>query len=112
VHDWLESHGVERAKLSHSLPKDWINVQLPVSDIERLSYTQHFIYELLLADAMIKCAKHAFWAVSTASLSLGLLRSQHKHLEAAENTSYLCDRSNGVGGRVKAESNEKRGGAG
>lgn len=45
VHDWLENYDVERAQLSYSLPKDWINAQLPASDIERLFYTQHCIYE-------------------------------------------------------------------
>lgn len=45
VHDWLESHGVDRAQLSYSAAKDWIKARLPVSDIERLLDTQYFIYE-------------------------------------------------------------------
>jgi len=31
-----------------------------------------------------------------------------EHPKAAKNASYLCDRKNGVGGRAKARSNEKR----
>ena len=45
VHNWLESQGVDRARLSYTPAKDWINVELPVSDIERLLDTKYSIYK-------------------------------------------------------------------
>ncbi len=45
VHDWLESHGVDRGRLSYSAAKDWIQVRLPVREIQRLLDTQYFIFE-------------------------------------------------------------------
>lgn len=45
VHDWLESHGVDGAQLGYSPAKDWIKVQLPVSDIETLLDTRYSVYE-------------------------------------------------------------------
>lgn len=43
VHDWLQNHGVDRAHFSPA--KDWIKVQLPIIDIERLLDTKYFVYE-------------------------------------------------------------------
>jgi tripeptidyl-peptidase-1 len=62
VHDWLERYGVERAKLSYSSAKAWIETQLPVGGIERLFHTQYLIYKH--ADgAQLVCA--AVWSISS-----------------------------------------------
>lgn len=44
VHDWLESQGIDRARLTYTPAKDWINVGLPVSDVERLLDTSYSVY--------------------------------------------------------------------
>lgn len=44
VHDWLESQGVEKARLKYTPAKDWVSVELPVSEIERLLDTKYSIY--------------------------------------------------------------------
>lgn len=36
VHDWLESHGVQKEACHHSPAGDWVTVHLPVAQVEKM----------------------------------------------------------------------------
>lgn len=74
VHDWLESHGVDRGQLSYSAAKDWINVRLPVSEIQRLLDTQYFIYEHEDGTQLVRAAA---WSLPS---------HLHEHIETVQPT--------------------------
>jgi len=74
VHDWLESHGVDRAQLSYSSAKERIKAQLPVSDIERLLDTQYFICEHEDGTQLVRAAA---WSLSS---------HLHEHIETMQPT--------------------------
>jgi tripeptidyl-peptidase-1 len=74
VHDWFESHGVDRAQLSYSAAKDWIKARLPVSDIERLLDTQYFIYE------------HEYFTQLVRAAAWSLPSHLHEHIEMVRPT--------------------------
>jgi tripeptidyl-peptidase-1 len=77
VYDWLESYGVERAQLSYSSAKDWIKTQLPVSGIERLFYTQYFIYEHADGTQLVRVAA---WSLPS---------HLHQHIEIVQPTNSV-----------------------
>jgi len=74
VHDWLESHGVDRAQSNYSSAKDWIKAQLPVSNIERLLDTQYFIYEYEDGTQLVRAAG---WSLPS---------HLHEHIETVQPT--------------------------
>ncbi len=74
VYDCFETYGVERAQLSHFSAKDWIKTQLPVSGIERLFYTQYFIYELADGTQLVRVMA---WSLSS---------HLHQHIETVQPT--------------------------
>ena len=45
VHEWLKDHQIDTNSLSYTPAKDWINVNLPVSAIERLLDTKYSVYK-------------------------------------------------------------------
>ncbi|PQE10630.1 tripeptidyl-peptidase 1 precursor protein [Rutstroemia sp. NJR-2017a WRK4] len=44
VHEWLEDNDVEVGALSYTPAKDWIQLTLPISEVERLLDTEYSIY--------------------------------------------------------------------
>ena len=45
VHEWLQDFDIDKASLSYTPAKDWINVNLPVSAVERLLETKYSVYK-------------------------------------------------------------------
>lgn len=45
VHEWLKESNIDTASLTYTPAKDWINVNLPVSAIERLLDTKYSVYK-------------------------------------------------------------------
>ena len=74
VHDWLQSHNIDTAKLSYTPAKDWINVKLPVVAIERLLDTRYSIY------------KHEDGTHIVRAPSWSLPTHLHKHIETIQPT--------------------------
>ena len=74
VHDWLQDHGIDTAKLSYSSAKDWINVNLPVSAIEPLLDTKYSVY------------KHEDGTQLVRAPSWSLPSHLHKHIDTIQPT--------------------------
>ncbi|KAI4253535.1 MAG: hypothetical protein LQ352_003625 [Teloschistes flavicans] len=45
VHEWLAESGIGLDKLSYSPAKDWVKVELPVAQVERLLDTKYAVYK-------------------------------------------------------------------
>ena len=44
MHEWLEENEVRLNTVSYSSAKDWVIVNLPVSEIEKLLDTEYHVY--------------------------------------------------------------------
>ncbi|KAI1145207.1 tripeptidyl-peptidase 1 precursor [Nemania diffusa] len=72
VHEWLGDNGIVPS--SYSAAKDWINVAIPVSDIERLLDTEYHIFEHTDGS---KVARAPSWS---------LPRHLHSHIDTIQPT--------------------------
>ena len=86
VHNWLQDHGIDTAKLSYSPAKDWIKVDLPVRAIESLLDTKYSVY------------KHEDGTQLVRAPSWSLPAHLHKHIDTIQPTNSffrpLARRSN------------------
>ncbi|KAH8879787.1 subtilisin-like protein [Thozetella sp. PMI_491] len=47
VKEWLVSAGIEGHRIGHSANKQWIQLDVPASDLERLLFTEYYVWEHL-----------------------------------------------------------------
>lgn len=74
VHEWLLDNGIQSAQLEYSPAKDWIQVKLPVSVIERLLDTKYSVYRHQDGSYVVRTPK---WS---------LPKHLHEHIEAVQPT--------------------------
>ena len=74
VHEWLEGQGIDGAQLKYTPARDWINVELPVNEIERLLDTKYSVYKHEDGTHLIRAPA---WSLPT---------HLHKHIDTIQPT--------------------------
>lgn len=74
VHEWLLDNGIQSSQLEYSPAKDWIQITLPVSAIERLLDTEYSVY------------KHQDGSYVVRTPEWSLPKHLHEHIEAVQPT--------------------------
>lgn len=90
VHNWLADNAIDPGQLDYTPAKDWINIRLPVSTIERLLDTEYHSYEHDDGDVLVRAPE---WSLPS---------HLHKHIATIQPTSSFFRTSrHGKSTRVK-----------
>lgn len=54
VHEWLQSEGIDCARLEYSPARDWIRLSLPVAEVERILDTEYSVFEHKDGDRVVR----------------------------------------------------------
>ncbi|KAF4311026.1 putative tripeptidyl-peptidase 1 precursor protein [Botryosphaeria dothidea] len=74
VHEWLNGSGIDVSSLRYSPAQDWIDVALPVADIEQLLDTEYSVYQHQDGNQLVRTSQ---WS---------LPRHLHEHIDAIQPT--------------------------
>ncbi|KJY02362.1 tripeptidyl peptidase-like protein [Zymoseptoria brevis] len=79
VHDWLEDNNIRLDQVRYTPAKDWVIVNLPVTEVENLLDTEYHVYENDAGSRIVRTPEYS------------LPKWLHEHVDTIQPTNYFSD---------------------
>ncbi|KAG9242538.1 tripeptidyl peptidase-like protein [Calycina marina] len=96
VHEWLADNDIHPSRLNYSPAKDWINMKLPVSTVERMLDAEYFVFKHEHGHQVVRAPK---W-----SLPIHL----HNHVDVIQPTTSFMKHHSSISTSFSGTSKDKR----